>query len=139
MVFGDDGRLTERRLVLMPKDEVLARETFDADGTVKRFAGDAKEPATLKRTLTAATAPDLKPDVTTFAVLPLPLRSRETVYRKLGFNWNQPLDAEENACYAYLSEDDALELFATNYAAQDSRNAALVYRNCFAQDMARAA
>jgi tetratricopeptide (TPR) repeat protein len=139
LIFGEDGRLTERKLVLMPKDEVLVRETFDSEGTVKRFVGDAKEPAILKRTLTAATAPDLKPEVTTFAVLPLPLRSRQTVYQKLGFNWNQPLDADENACHAYLNEDDALELFASNYAAQDSRNTAIVYRNCFAHDMARAA
>jgi tetratricopeptide (TPR) repeat protein len=139
MIFGEDGRLMERTIVLMPKDKVLARETYDADGTIKLFIGDKKEPATSKRTVSDATAPDLKPDVTTFAVLPLPLRSRETVYRNLGFNWNQPLNADENACYAYLNEDDALELFATNYAAQNSRDAGLVYRNCLAQDMARAA
>ena len=139
MLFGDGGRLTERRVVLMPKDKVLARETYAADGSIQLFIGDKKEPATAKRSLTPATAPDLKPDVTTFAVLPLPLRSRQTVYSKLEFNWNQPLDVGDNACHAYLNEDAALELFATNYAAQNSRDAALVYRNCLAHDMARAA
>ena len=28
LAFGADGRLAERRLVLMPKDETLARETY---------------------------------------------------------------------------------------------------------------
>ncbi len=132
LAFGDDGRLSERRLVLMPKDETLARETYDTDGAVKRFDEKGKELASFRQQLSAAAEPDLKPDTSGLVVLPLPLRSREAVYRKLGFDPNKSLYADENACHAYLGEDDALELFAAEYAAQNAGNADIVYRDCLA-------
>jgi ferric-dicitrate binding protein FerR (iron transport regulator)/tetratricopeptide (TPR) repeat protein len=137
MAFGDDGRLTERRLVLMPKGDTLVRETYAADGTVKRLDGKDQELATARHELAAADAPDLKPDTAALVVLPLPLRTREVVYRKLELNPNQALFAGENACHAYLNEDAALELFAADYAAQNPGYARTVYESCFAQDAAR--
>jgi tetratricopeptide (TPR) repeat protein len=137
MIFADDGRLTERRLVLMPKGDTLVRETYAADGTVKRLDGKDKELVTAQYELAAADTPDLKPDTSAFAVLPLPLRTREAVYRKLEMNPNQALHAGENACHAYLNEDAALELFAADYAAQNPGYARTVYESCFAHDAAR--
>jgi tetratricopeptide (TPR) repeat protein len=139
MVFGDDGRLTERRLTLMPENETLGRETYAADGTLKRFDGKDQELASVRRELSAADAPDLKPDTAGHVVLPLPLRSREVVYRKLEFNPNQPLSIGENACHAYLNEDSALELFAAEFAAQNAGNARIVYEDCFGKDSTRVA
>jgi ferric-dicitrate binding protein FerR (iron transport regulator)/tetratricopeptide (TPR) repeat protein len=137
MVFGDDGRLAERRLVLMPKGEALAREIYAADGTVKRLDGKDTELASAKNELTAAPAPDPAPATAAFVVLPLPLRTREVVYQKLEMNPNQPLFAGENACHPYLNKEAALELFAAEYAAQNGPNARIVYESCFAEDAAR--
>jgi ferric-dicitrate binding protein FerR (iron transport regulator)/tetratricopeptide (TPR) repeat protein len=138
LVFGEDGRLSERRLVLMPKEKTLARETY-AGGTVKRFDGQDKELTSLRRELAPAQAPELKPDTSGLVVLPLPFRSRDVVYRKFGFEPNQSLETGDNACHAYLNEADALELFAADFAAENPGNARTIYRNCFAHDLTRAA
>jgi ferric-dicitrate binding protein FerR (iron transport regulator)/tetratricopeptide (TPR) repeat protein len=138
LVFGEDGRLTERRLVVMPKGETLARETYAADGTVKRLDRDGKEVASLKQELADAAAPDLAPDTKSLVVLPLPFRSREVVYRKLGFDPNKSLHTDENGCHPYINDADALELFAAEFAAQNSGNASIVYEDCFGRDDARA-
>jgi ferric-dicitrate binding protein FerR (iron transport regulator)/tetratricopeptide (TPR) repeat protein len=137
LVFGEDGRLIERRLVLAPEGKTLAREAYAADGTVKRLNGEGKEVAKFPRTLSPAQAPDLKPDTSAVVVLPLPLRSREFIYGKLGFDLNKPLDVDENACHQYLDEAAALELFAADYAAQNPANARLVYEHCFGRGDAR--
>ena len=137
MVFGDDGRLTERRIVLMPKGETLARETYAADGTVKRLRRQGQGVGLGAARGRPRPHPDVKPDTSALVVLPLPLRTREVVYRRLEFNPNQPLSAGENACHAYLNPDDALELFAAEYAAQNAGNARTVYEDCFAGDAAR--
>jgi ferric-dicitrate binding protein FerR (iron transport regulator)/tetratricopeptide (TPR) repeat protein len=139
LLFGADGRLSERRLVLMPEDKALARETYAADGTVKRYDGGDKEVATLKRTTGPAQAPDLGPDTAALVVLPLPLRSREVVYRKLGLDPNKPLHVDENACHPYLAADAALELFAAEFAAQNAGNARIIYQDCFARTGPRVA
>ncbi len=139
MTFADDGRLAERRLVLMPKGETLARETYAADGTVKRFDDKGKELGSVRCELSATAGPDLAPDTSALVVLPLPLRTREVVYQKLGFDPNQSLATGDNACHAYLNKDAALELFAAEYAAQGWFNARTVYEDCFADDTARTA
>ena len=43
LVFAEDGRLAERRLVEMPAKKTLQRETLDADGTVRLLDGAGKE------------------------------------------------------------------------------------------------
>jgi len=139
LVFGEDGRLTERRVVLMPQEKTLARETYTDDGTVKRFDAKDKELASSRRELTPTAAPDLKPDTPGLVVLPLPFRTREVVYHKFEFDPNKSLDVGENACHAYLNEGDALELFTADFAAENPGNARTVYRNCFAKDPTRAA
>jgi tetratricopeptide (TPR) repeat protein len=139
LIFGEDGRLNERRLVLMPEGKTLAGETYAADGTVKRLDGDGKEVAKFQRTLGPAPAPDLKPSTSALVVLPLPLRSRVTVFHKFGFDPNKSLDTDENRCHHYLDDESALEMFAAEYAAQNPANARSLYRDCFAPDDPRAA
>ncbi len=77
LVFADDGRLAERRLVALPRKTVLHRETYSADGTVKVLDRDNKELSERKLALKVQGAPDLDPDLKDLVVLPLPLRTRE--------------------------------------------------------------
>jgi len=139
LLFGDDGRLAERRVVVMPEGKTLARLTYGTDGTIRRLDGEGKELAALKRTLRPAPAPDLVPDISALVVLPLPLRSRDVVYRKLALDPNKPLEMEENGCHMYLEDGPARELFAADYAAQNTANARIVYQDCFPRSDARTA
>jgi hypothetical protein len=90
LVFAEDGRLAERRVVEGPDDKVLRRETYAADGTVALHGPDGKELAARTLTRKAAPAPDLDPDLKNVVVLPLPIRTREHVLqtRQPGFNGN---------------------------------------------------
>jgi ferric-dicitrate binding protein FerR (iron transport regulator)/tetratricopeptide (TPR) repeat protein len=80
LVFGDDGRLTERK-VLTSDGTVLARETYAADGTVHRFDADGKEVHVSDWTVRSAAKPDLSPDLEELVVLTLPVRTRQHVLR----------------------------------------------------------
>jgi hypothetical protein len=139
LLFADEGRLTERRLIEMPagegaavgKGKVHLREVYEPSGVVRLLDKDGKELAVRKGALSAAAAPELSPDTSKLVVLPLPLRSREHVYRKFGFNPNHDLDYGENACYQYLEPAEALELFATEFASQQGPRARQVFRACF--------
>jgi predicted Zn-dependent protease len=131
LVFAADGRLAERRLVAYPGGKIVAREVYDGAGGVRRLDGDDKELAARQLSLAAAPAPNLRPDTTAFVVLPLPLRSREYVYRKLNLDFNKGLSLPENACYLYLERDAALELFATEYAHANGPQARMVFLDCF--------
>ncbi|HXG09156.1 MAG TPA: VIT domain-containing protein [Gemmataceae bacterium] len=133
LVFATDGPLAERRLVEMPANKVHLREQFDPDGTIRLLDADRKELTARKLILTRAAAPDLKPDTSALVVLPLPLRTREHVYQAYGLNPNKPLDLEENLCLDYLEPEQALEVFAAEYAAQQAGRAREVYRRCFHQ------
>ena len=100
LVFGEDGRLAERRVVIMPKDKTLVRLVYGADGSVRLWRGQETTPqqretapqeanAVLSDTLRPSAAPELTPDTSAVVVLPLPLRTREVVYRKLGIESEQ--------------------------------------------------
>src|SRR5262249_12527123 len=71
LVFAEDGRLAERLVIRMPKDEVLLREVCTADGAVRVLDGKGKELAAHQGTLAPAQAPDLSPDTKKLVVLPL--------------------------------------------------------------------
>jgi ferric-dicitrate binding protein FerR (iron transport regulator) len=131
LVFAEDGRLAERQTVLMPEGKVLLRQTYAADGTIKVLSGEDKELASHTPKLAPAKEPDLKPDTSALVVLPLPLRTREHAYRSLGLNPGNSLDAEENLCYRYLEGEEAMALFASEYAQQNPEHARQVYRHCF--------
>jgi ferric-dicitrate binding protein FerR (iron transport regulator) len=127
LLFAEDGRLTERQLVKMPDGKTLLRETYDPSGTVKVLDADGKERSVYKPALSAADAPELRPDLTQLVVLPLPLRSREHVYEEHGMHPGKALTNDDNQAYYYFGYDDALELFATEYAAGNGSNALHVY------------
>src|SRR5262249_34946519 len=84
LLFAEDGRLDERRLVELPKNKVLRRETYGADGTVKVLDGDGKELSSRKLALKAGGAPDLDPETKDLVVLPMPLRTRDHVVQQSG-------------------------------------------------------
>src|SRR5262249_25924251 len=130
LLFAEDGRLAERRLVAMPSKKVIVRETY-LGGAVKVLDSKDKELASYKLNIAKAAAPNLRPDTSQLVLLPLPLRSREQVYAQFDLNPSQSLDAEENGCFEDLSPDDALQLFAANYAANNADDARRVYQRCF--------
>jgi ferric-dicitrate binding protein FerR (iron transport regulator)/tetratricopeptide (TPR) repeat protein len=127
LVFAEDGRLAERQLLRMPDGKTLLRETYDPSGTVKVLNAEGKELSVYKPILSAADAPDLRPDTSQLVVLPLPLRSREHVYQAHGMDTGKALTNGDNQAYYYFGYDDALELFATEYAAGNGLNAKHVY------------
>jgi hypothetical protein len=85
LVFAEDGRLEERRLVELPKDKVLRRETYGTDGTLKVLDGDGKELSSRKLAVKVGGAPDLLDvDTKELVVLPMPLRTREHIIQQPG-------------------------------------------------------
>jgi hypothetical protein len=126
-----DGRLVERRIVQMPENKVLSRDTYDARGTVRLLDTGDKEIAAESLTLSPAVEPDLRPDVSRLVVLPLPLRNRQHVYELLGLNPSAPVDSVENACFEELAGDAALELFAAEATYLQGPRARHVLEKCF--------
>jgi hypothetical protein len=123
LVFAADGRLAEQRLVEMPANQTLYRETYDADGVVRQYrAGEQKPAAEEKLAIGKATAPRLKPETDQLVVLALPLRTREHVLQSLGTRWD--------GNYQELKADEALALFAADCAGQ-SGEALRVFAECF--------
>ena len=131
MVFAEDGRLSERRLIEMPAKKLHLRETYDTDGTIKLWSAEGKELATRKQATEAAAEPELRPDTAKLVVLPLPLRERHHAYQQYGLAADKPLDREENLCLDYLEPAEALELFAAEFAYQQGGRAREIYRRCF--------
>jgi tetratricopeptide (TPR) repeat protein len=121
LVFGNDGRLAERRIMEMPGKKTLYRQICQTDGVVKLLDAEGKELAVQKGMLASDKAPDLRPDTENLVVLPLPYRSREQVKKALKI---------ENKRNEDLRFDDALVLFAAELAAQNSE-ALKVFRESF--------
>jgi len=103
MIFDPDGRPAERRLVKMPSNKTLLRETCSADGTVRWL--DAEDQLLFERkfALKPCGAPPLTPDTEKLVVLPMPARTVQHV--------RQTLPGQENL-YAAWSENDALAMIA---------------------------
>jgi ferric-dicitrate binding protein FerR (iron transport regulator)/tetratricopeptide (TPR) repeat protein len=131
LIFAEDGRLAERRLVETPADKALRREVFDGKGGVRLLDGEGKELASRSYEVRAAAAPSLRPATSGLVVLPLPYRSREHVFPALGLRPQAPLAAEENGCFQYATPADALKLLATALASHNAGEAQLVFRYCF--------
>jgi len=126
LLFAEDGHLTERRLVSMPENKVLLRESYAPDA-VKVFDADGKELATRKVELSDAKEPELHPDTSAFVVLPLPLRSRDHVYRSLGLEPSQPVSATVLFLIARHDPDAVLKLFATEIASRNGPQARMIF------------
>jgi tetratricopeptide (TPR) repeat protein len=122
LIFTVDGQLAERRVIEMPSRKTLYRETYEASGVVKLFDAKDKQVAVNKWTLSAATEPTLKPDTKNLVVLPLPFRTRDQVRQALKL---------ENKGYPDLDEDEALALFAAEFAANNGAEAQQIYRQRF--------
>ena len=148
-LFFQGQRLSQRQLVLMqesaPRMKTIAREVFEPKGKTTIFAlvqPSAKDTALDKliekevvrndREECDVLCPNLTPDVSSLVILPLPLRSREVVYKKYDLNLNQGLSDGENACFEYLSPEAALELLACEVATNSGNRVAEVYQRCFA-------
>jgi tetratricopeptide (TPR) repeat protein len=75
LVFAEDGRLAERRRVVVPTGQVLLRVTYAADGSVAWLNGNDKQLASAKLPVTVTDAPNLRPAVDRLVVVPMPLRT----------------------------------------------------------------
>ncbi|MBL8793243.1 MAG: FecR domain-containing protein [Planctomycetia bacterium] len=104
-VFERDGRLAEQRVRQLPTDKLLSRETYAADGTVRRFAADDKEIAVVRIQRAAADAPVLAPKTDGLLVLPLPYRERGHIYRV--HKINEFKDLSDVAARTVLASDFA--------------------------------
>jgi ferric-dicitrate binding protein FerR (iron transport regulator)/predicted Zn-dependent protease len=131
LIFGADGRLTERRLVRMPDNKTRWSEVYDGRGGVRLLDRDGKELANHSYALRDAAAPSLKPDTAGLVVLPLPYRSREHAFPALALQPQLPLAAEENGCFEYAAPEGALALLATALGSNNLGEAQLVVRRCF--------
>jgi tetratricopeptide (TPR) repeat protein len=118
LVFAEDGKLAERRLVRMPKGEVLLRQVCEPGGTVRLLDGKGKELAAREAKLSEPVEPDLTPDTKGLVVLPLPYRTREHLLqaRKL-----------QGVPYPNMRFADAIALLAADVAAGNAE-AANVFR-----------
>jgi ferric-dicitrate binding protein FerR (iron transport regulator)/tetratricopeptide (TPR) repeat protein len=126
LVFADDGHLAERRLVSMPDNKTLLREAYESDA-VKVFDADGKELAKRKLELADAKEPEFRPDTAALVVLPLPLRSRDHVYRALGLEPGQPISATVLFLMARRDPDAVLKLFATEIASRNGPQARMIF------------
>jgi ferric-dicitrate binding protein FerR (iron transport regulator)/tetratricopeptide (TPR) repeat protein len=135
LVF-DGPRLAERHWVLQPKNEVLVREVYDGATTRLIVRDKAQKDKELEKTVSksaSAAAPHLKPDVSGLVVLPLPLRSREHVYRGLGMEPGWPLTQDHNACYEYLDDESIMQILTAEFAANNGHNVGLIWSTVFAK------
>jgi tetratricopeptide (TPR) repeat protein len=107
LTFAADGRLAQRRLVEMPSNKTHYRETYDDTGLVNYEIGaDGKAKTEVKLTLHKAAEPDLKPDVKDLVIVPMPLRTRDSVVQAAGPRWNGDVTK--------LPADTAIALIATD-------------------------
>lgn len=88
LVFAADGRLSERRIVEVPGNKTLVRQTFAPDGTVTILEGtDSKVLGESKLKLGKGSAPKLQPDTRDLLVMELPLRTASYLYSQVP-GWN---------------------------------------------------
>src|SRR5262249_51610889 len=79
--FGAGGQLVERRLVRMPDRQLLWRQCYDADGTVRTFDGPGdKATSQVRYPVSSAQAPLLAPTTKDLVVVPMPLRTADHLF-----------------------------------------------------------
>lgn len=111
LVFADEGRLTELRLIDVRKNKRLAKETIADDGTIRLLDADDKVLNEVQYERLSVPAPNLVPVNRDLVVLPLPYRSSDSV------DVSVPVNLQNNSPdFARLSDDDALKLLATYFA-----------------------
>ncbi|HWE94098.1 MAG TPA: VIT domain-containing protein [Tepidisphaeraceae bacterium] len=125
LAFAGDGRLAERRAVLMPEGKILFRETYDGAGGIRRSSADGKALADRRLTVEECAAPDLVPHSHGLVVLPMPWRSADHVAA------SHKIAADDILALRQLKEEDALALLAGDVAAGAGRDAANVVAGRF--------
>ena len=104
LVFADDGRLAERRIVERDTGKVLRRISYADDGSVTVLDGDDKEMLAAKFTRSIAAAPLLTPDLSGLVVLPMPIRTPQHVGRSVADR--QPLTSPQQTAPTTESSDN---------------------------------
>ncbi|HLQ45945.1 MAG TPA: hypothetical protein VK137_14495, partial [Planctomycetaceae bacterium] len=119
LIFAEDGRLRESRVIDIAANKVLARQTVAADGMVRVFDAEDKLVGEVKYERQPVESPNLVPTTNDLVVLPLPYRSAA------GVPVSVPVNLQTNAPdFAKLSDDNALALLATYFA--EARSGELV-------------
>ncbi|MBL7132742.1 MAG: FecR domain-containing protein [Phycisphaerae bacterium] len=103
LVFAGQGRLAERQVVLMPKGKIIGRITCGADGLVKVLSGDQKVLSERKYNVRPAAAPNLKPDLSKFVILPMPRRTLQHFERTRKLNKDRCANWSEADALAYIA------------------------------------
>ncbi len=106
LVFAEDGRLAERRLVELPSVKTIVRVLYAEDGTVRWLDGDGKQQNKCQVSLGMAEAPDLNPTLDDLVLLPMPGRSRDHLYKTAA--------AKSGETEAKGAEADALRSIASD-------------------------
>ncbi len=112
----------------MPKGQVLYRETYDAQGTVRFYKGERELMVQKEFALAAAQEPSLVPDAHKLVVLHLPLRTHPFwVPRDLSV-WDRARELAlhdlARACFQGKQEE-AIGLFTKNFQARGDRRLGL--------------
>jgi hypothetical protein len=89
--FATDGWLAARRLVEMPTARVRLRETYSAEGEVRRLDERHREVSVRCLAVSAARPPDLHPDDKNLVVLPFPPRDPAPDSRPGGAERSKPV------------------------------------------------
>ena len=109
LVFDAAGRLSERRLVEMPSEKTIVRQTFESDGTVKLLKGDGEVVTERKIDIEPCGAPSLTPDRKRLVILPMPIRERSWLFQK--YNLSQ------KRTHAEWTDEEAMALLAADIPA----------------------
>ncbi|NQV27755.1 MAG: FecR domain-containing protein [Rhodopirellula sp.] len=120
LVIGNDGRVTERRLVKLTtkperNERVLLREVYEASGTIRILDRDDKLLKEVKLQRKSIANPPAASSTDGIVVLPLPYRSADSYSLTLTA---QPA-SNGSVDYSQLSESDAMKLVATHVANSD--------------------
>ena len=106
LVFGENGRLAEKQLVVGKKRDLVLRTVFANDSQVRILNAAGKEIATWKIDRTDSEPVNLTPETNGLVVLPLPYRSADHV---------RPLLTQKEA-FTAIAEEDALKVIASYFA-----------------------
>ena len=112
IVFREDGRVSERRLINLEKDKPLTRQVFGNDGSIRTFAEDGQLLSEVTIHRTPVETPTETPETDGLVILPLPYRSADSYSLSLPA---QPANSG-SVDYSQLSEADAMKLVATHVA-----------------------
>ncbi|MEZ6062212.1 MAG: hypothetical protein R3C19_17875 [Planctomycetaceae bacterium] len=129
LVFGDVGRLMERRLVVQPSGEILLAIRYEENGTVDVINAEGNVIASVELKRERCDAPDLTPELDDVVVLPLPIRSGEHVLAQS--EQEAANSKQESEDFANWSEERALALVLADSAAGNGERVVEVIRERF--------